>query len=507
MQVPERVRERMRKAGSGAAARKEGVAIAREMLAAVAARVAGAYIMPPLERLRARARGRRRVPGSRDEMKRRARRLGARCCRGVRCGCRKTSAPRGRRGRAGRQRLGGRGRRRGARASASSLPEPRWPTRLDDWPTRSTSWRSATPSPSQRGIAVEWCHRTAAGRRRRGGALSPADASAVRVRRPRADARRRSAAAPRGARRTTSSRLRTCSASGRDARELGALRRSPPAGDASGRRRRSRSSGTTRSRSTSAPAARRVGRGDAGLVTARRHPGRRAARPMHAGPAHDVVAAPTRTRRCRGVAPGAPGYLVFWLARRPEPRRRSRRRGRGGGARAKRAPTRGSRQSPSTRQGAGRGRAAAHARDGPRLGVRRRSRSPASAARRCSSSRATTARPCDGSGGALLRMRVRADGTDPPLALPGDGLGRGAPTLRRRAARRGSRGSGRTRSCGCSRSTAGAPLAPPSAEPLLDDARPLAHASGAARGDRILVADARATPPRQLRVSSPAPQP
>ncbi len=50
MQVPEAVRERMRKAGSGAAARKEGVAIAREMLAAVRSRVAGAYIMPPLER-------------------------------------------------------------------------------------------------------------------------------------------------------------------------------------------------------------------------------------------------------------------------------------------------------------------------------------------------------------------------------------------------------------------------------------------------------------------------
>jgi homocysteine S-methyltransferase len=50
MQVPEAVRERMRKAGSGAAARKEGVAIAREMLGAVRSRVAGAYIMPPLER-------------------------------------------------------------------------------------------------------------------------------------------------------------------------------------------------------------------------------------------------------------------------------------------------------------------------------------------------------------------------------------------------------------------------------------------------------------------------
>jgi len=50
MQVPDTVRERMRKAGSGPAARKEGVAIAREMLAAVRDRVAGAYIMPPLER-------------------------------------------------------------------------------------------------------------------------------------------------------------------------------------------------------------------------------------------------------------------------------------------------------------------------------------------------------------------------------------------------------------------------------------------------------------------------
>ncbi len=50
MQVPEGVRERMRKAGSGPAARKEGVAIAREMLAEVHQDVAGAYVMPPLER-------------------------------------------------------------------------------------------------------------------------------------------------------------------------------------------------------------------------------------------------------------------------------------------------------------------------------------------------------------------------------------------------------------------------------------------------------------------------
>ncbi len=50
MQVPEAVRERMRKAGSGPAARKEGVTIAREMLAEVKDEVAGAYVMPPLER-------------------------------------------------------------------------------------------------------------------------------------------------------------------------------------------------------------------------------------------------------------------------------------------------------------------------------------------------------------------------------------------------------------------------------------------------------------------------
>jgi homocysteine S-methyltransferase len=40
----------MRRAGSGPAARKEGVAIARGMLEAVRGRVAGVYIMPPFER-------------------------------------------------------------------------------------------------------------------------------------------------------------------------------------------------------------------------------------------------------------------------------------------------------------------------------------------------------------------------------------------------------------------------------------------------------------------------
>jgi homocysteine S-methyltransferase len=50
MLVPDPIRERMRKAGSGKAARQEGVNIAREMLEGVRDRVAGAYIMPPLER-------------------------------------------------------------------------------------------------------------------------------------------------------------------------------------------------------------------------------------------------------------------------------------------------------------------------------------------------------------------------------------------------------------------------------------------------------------------------
>jgi len=50
MQIPEHIRERMRKAGTAEQGRKEGVAVAREMLEAVKDRVAGAYIMPPFGR-------------------------------------------------------------------------------------------------------------------------------------------------------------------------------------------------------------------------------------------------------------------------------------------------------------------------------------------------------------------------------------------------------------------------------------------------------------------------
>lgn len=51
MHIPEAVLERMRKAGDGAHAAREGVAIAAEALAALKGRVQGAYIMPPFGRV------------------------------------------------------------------------------------------------------------------------------------------------------------------------------------------------------------------------------------------------------------------------------------------------------------------------------------------------------------------------------------------------------------------------------------------------------------------------
>jgi homocysteine S-methyltransferase len=48
MRVPAEVRARMKAAGGGEAARREGVAIAQEALSAVLGRIQGAYIMPPL---------------------------------------------------------------------------------------------------------------------------------------------------------------------------------------------------------------------------------------------------------------------------------------------------------------------------------------------------------------------------------------------------------------------------------------------------------------------------
>jgi homocysteine S-methyltransferase len=51
MQIPEEIRARMARVGQGPAARAEGVRIAREALLAVRSRVAGAYIMPPFDRV------------------------------------------------------------------------------------------------------------------------------------------------------------------------------------------------------------------------------------------------------------------------------------------------------------------------------------------------------------------------------------------------------------------------------------------------------------------------
>lgn len=51
MRIPDDVRERMRKAGDGKEAQKEGIRIAAEALAALKSRVQGAYFMPPFGRV------------------------------------------------------------------------------------------------------------------------------------------------------------------------------------------------------------------------------------------------------------------------------------------------------------------------------------------------------------------------------------------------------------------------------------------------------------------------
>ncbi|MGE0550113.1 MAG: bifunctional homocysteine S-methyltransferase/methylenetetrahydrofolate reductase [Kofleriaceae bacterium] len=51
MAIPSEYRERMAKVGAGPAARAEGIRIAQEALAAVKHRVAGAYVMPPFNRV------------------------------------------------------------------------------------------------------------------------------------------------------------------------------------------------------------------------------------------------------------------------------------------------------------------------------------------------------------------------------------------------------------------------------------------------------------------------
>jgi len=106
----------------------------------------------------------------------------------------------------------------------------------------------------------------------------------------------------------------------------------------------------------------------------------------------------------------------------------------------------------------------------------------------------------DGSGGALLRVRVAGDAAEPPVALATDGLGRGAPTLVYGVA-------GQTPSLAWVAAhehlrllpldAEGAPGALPSAEPGMDEARPLLWLSAG----RMLVATP-SDPAAQLRVFS-----
>ena len=51
MRIPDEIRARMERAGSGDAAQAEGVAIARDALFAARNRVQGAYIMPPFNKV------------------------------------------------------------------------------------------------------------------------------------------------------------------------------------------------------------------------------------------------------------------------------------------------------------------------------------------------------------------------------------------------------------------------------------------------------------------------
>ena len=206
----------------------------------------------------------------------------------------------------------------------------------------------------------------------------------------------------------------------------------------------------------------------------------------HAGPPRDASSPESDAEMPRVVADGA-GYFVLWMARRPEPAS---------------APDA---SAPGTMEAIGEPRAyswlemvtldAAGAPVGPT-----RRLTPASGHVSAYDVQALPGegRPTllvvarddgeavDGSGGALLRVRVREDGADPPLAFPGDGLGRGAPSLVEGPlpwlAWIGPHEEMRLLPL----DAAGVPVAPPSAEPLLDEALPLAMGPGA--DGRMLVA-------------------
>jgi homocysteine S-methyltransferase len=51
MKIPDEIRERMRKAGSGDEAQAEGVRIAQDMLLAARGSAQGVYIMPPFNKV------------------------------------------------------------------------------------------------------------------------------------------------------------------------------------------------------------------------------------------------------------------------------------------------------------------------------------------------------------------------------------------------------------------------------------------------------------------------
>lgn len=193
------------------------------------------------------------------------------------------------------------------------------------------------------------------------------------------------------------------------------------------------------------------------------------------GPAHDVSPSDSDAEMPR-LAPAAHGHTVFWLARRPE--------------------AQGSEAAATTGEAVGDVRAyswlESSATPGHRLTSATGHVSAYDVAPMAGGDALVVARDdgesVDGSGGALLRIRVHAGGgADPPLALPGDGLGRGAPVFvdgptpwlswigPHEAARL------------LPLDASGTPVAPPSAEAELDDARPLAFLPGV-QSPRILAA-------------------
>lgn len=184
-----------------------------------------------------------------------------------------------------------------------------------------------------------------------------------------------------------------------------------------------------------------------------------------AGPAHDV-SPPDSDAEMPRIAPAARGYTVFWLARRPEAQTTDAAAASGEAVGEVRAYSWvESSGTPVHRLTSATGHVSAY-------DVEPLSGEDALVVAR------DDGESVDGSGGALLRVRVRAGGADPPLALPGDGLGRGAPVFVDGPAAWlswiGPHEAARLLPLDAN----GAPVGPPSAEPELDDARPLAFLQG-----------------------------